>query len=55
MSHRHDAHKPQYSRIHQLAEALLSDSKANDTSYVTSVVNSVDKNYMDFEEALKKR
>ncbi|XP_041483740.1 microtubule-actin cross-linking factor 1-like isoform X4 [Lytechinus variegatus] len=55
ISRRHDAHKPQYSRIHKLAEALLSDSKANDTSYVTSVVNSVDKNYLDFEEALKKR
>ena len=52
---RHDAHKAQHKRIHQIAESLLSDPKANDASYVTAVVNSVDKNYMDFEDALQKR
>ncbi|XP_071485329.1 dystonin-like [Diadema antillarum] len=52
---RHDAHKAQYDRIHEISEALLSDTKTYNTSYVTVVVSNVDKNYLDFKEAQSKR
>ena len=52
---KYDGRKAQQKKIRQLGEAILNDPKATDTSYVNGVMNNVDQNWANFEDALNLR
>ena len=45
-----EACRPGYMLVHQLAEKLVKQTKARDTSYVSFVLANVDKNWKDLQD-----
>ena len=50
-----DNHREDNKRVHQLGESIISDPKANDTSFVKSVLAGVDNNWSDLDDILSRR